>query len=71
MSDRNPEYDFKWCPGCGDFGVKRALEWAMQTYAEETETPMSNSVIVAGIGLLGAAILGGLVPETLNRRDSS
>ena len=28
-------------------------------------------LIVAGIGLLGAAILGGLVPETLNRRDSS
>ena len=28
-------------------------------------------LIVAGIGLLGAVILGGLVPETLNRRDSS
>ena len=22
---KNPEYDFLWCPGCGDFGVKRAL----------------------------------------------
>ena len=21
MSASNPEYDFKWCPGCGDFGV--------------------------------------------------
>ena len=50
MSDRNPEYDFKWCPGCGDFGVRRALEWAMHAYTEKTETPMSNSVIVAGIG---------------------
>ena len=27
-------------------------------------------LIVAGIGLLGAAILGGLVPETLDRRGS-
>ena len=53
MSDRNPEYDFKWCPGCGDFGVRRALEWAMQGFAEKTETPMSNSVIVAGIGCSG------------------
>ena len=25
MTDKNPEYDFKWCPGCGDFGVRRAL----------------------------------------------
>ena len=30
MSDRNPEYDFKWCPGCGDFGVRRALGQAMK-----------------------------------------
>ena len=29
MSAKNPEYDFKWCPGCGDFGVRRALEVAM------------------------------------------
>ncbi|MBT3943210.1 MAG: 2-oxoacid:ferredoxin oxidoreductase subunit beta [Chloroflexi bacterium] len=53
MSDRNAEYDFKWCPGCGDFGVKRALEWAMQTYSEETETPMADTVMVAGIGCSG------------------
>ena len=39
MSDRNPEYDFKWCPGCGDFGVKRALEQAIDTYTEEFEIP--------------------------------
>ena len=26
MTSKNPEYDFKWCPGCGDFGVRRALE---------------------------------------------
>ena len=30
MSDKNPEYDFKWCPGCGDFGVRRALEAAIE-----------------------------------------
>jgi 2-oxoglutarate ferredoxin oxidoreductase subunit beta len=53
MSDRNPEYDFKWCPGCGDFGVRRALEWAMEAYAGENESPMANSVIVAGIGCSG------------------
>ena len=29
MTDKNPEYDFKWCPGCGDFGVRRALEQAV------------------------------------------
>jgi len=29
MSKKNEEYDFKWCPGCGDFGVRRALEMAM------------------------------------------
>ena len=28
MSKKNPEYDFKWCHGCGDFGVRRALELA-------------------------------------------
>jgi len=29
MSKRNPVYDFKWCPGCGDFGVKVAIEQAL------------------------------------------
>ena len=53
MSDRNPEYDFKWCPGCGDFGVKRALEQAIDTYTEEFEIPRTSNVIVAGIGCSG------------------
>lgn len=53
MSDRNAEYDFKWCPGCGDFGVRRALEWALQAHTQEHETPQSNNVIVAGIGCSG------------------
>ena len=53
MSDRNPEYDFKWCPGCGDFGVRRALEQAMKKYLVETEVPVENNVVVAGIGCSG------------------
>jgi 2-oxoglutarate ferredoxin oxidoreductase subunit beta len=53
MSDKNPEYDFKWCPGCGDFGVRRALEFAMQDRLVKTELPMANNVIVAGIGCSG------------------
>lgn len=53
MSKKNPEYDFKWCPGCGDFGVKRALEWAVEKRNTELELPMSNTVVVAGIGCSG------------------
>ena len=53
MSAKNPEYDFKWCPGCGDFGVRRALEFAMQDYMVKYETPMASNVVVAGIGCSG------------------
>ena len=53
MSKKNPEYDFKWCPGCGDFGVRRALEFAMIDRLEETGQPMENNVVVAGIGCSG------------------
>ena len=53
MSAKNPEYDFKWCPGCGDFGVRRALEFAMQDRMVRTELPMENNVVVAGIGCSG------------------
>ncbi|MDA1257927.1 MAG: thiamine pyrophosphate-dependent enzyme [Chloroflexi bacterium] len=56
MSARNPEYDFKWCPGCGDFGVRRALEWALLAHSEKTEQPMSDNVIVAGIGCSGNTV---------------
>ena len=45
MSKKNPEYDFKWCPGCGDFGVKRALEMAVQQRNVELEMPMANTVL--------------------------
>ena len=53
MSKKNPEYDFKWCPGCGDFGVRRAIEFAMINRMEETGLPMENNVVVAGIGCSG------------------
>ena len=53
MSRRNPEYDFKWCPGCGDFGVRRALEQAIKRYLMETEMPVDMNVVVAGIGCSG------------------
>ena len=53
MSKKNPEYDFKWCPGCGDFGVRRALELAMINRLEETGEPIENNVVVAGIGCSG------------------
>ncbi len=53
MSKRNPEYDFEWCPGCGDFGVRRAIEAALQDHLVKTEEPAENTVIVAGIGCSG------------------
>jgi 2-oxoglutarate ferredoxin oxidoreductase subunit beta len=53
MSKKNPEYDFKWCPGCGDFGVRRALELAVQERMVRTELPIENNVVVAGIGCSG------------------
>ncbi|HLF03757.1 MAG TPA: thiamine pyrophosphate-dependent enzyme [Dehalococcoidia bacterium] len=53
MSKKNPEYDFKWCPGCGDFGVRRALEFALIDRLERTGLPMENNVVVAGIGCSG------------------
>ena len=53
MSKRNSEYDFVWCPGCGDFGVRRALEFALTNYTSEHEKPYNTNVIVAGIGCSG------------------
>ena len=53
MSKRNLEYDFAWCPGCGDFGVRRALQVALEAYSVEHEEPQANSVIIAGIGCSG------------------
>ncbi|MEE8045291.1 MAG: thiamine pyrophosphate-dependent enzyme, partial [Dehalococcoidia bacterium] len=46
-------YDFAWCPGCGDFGVRRALQVALEGYSIEHEEPQRNNVIVAGIGCSG------------------
>ncbi len=53
MSKKNPEYDFEWCPGCGDFGVRRALEAAVAQRRIETELPAENNVVIAGIGCSG------------------
>jgi|GEM_PF-123860 len=53
MAKRNPLYDFKWCPGCGDFGVKVALEQALAGRMAETGDSIENTVIVAGIGCSG------------------
>ena len=53
MTAKNPEYDFLWCPGCGDFGVRRGLELAMGDWNAKYETPMSHHIIVAGIGCSG------------------
>ena len=53
MSASNPEYDFEWCPGCGDFGVRRSLEFAMEERIKRTELPMEHNVVVAGIGCSG------------------
>jgi 2-oxoglutarate ferredoxin oxidoreductase subunit beta len=53
MTDKNPEYDFKWCPGCGDFAVRRALEQAIGDRMTNMEIPIENNVVVAGIGCSG------------------
>jgi 2-oxoglutarate ferredoxin oxidoreductase subunit beta len=53
VSAKNPEYDFNWCPGCGDFGVRRALEFALRDYSAKHETPMAANAVIAGIGCSG------------------
>lgn len=53
MSKRNPEYDFKWCPGCGDFGVVRSIERALADRVTRLNEPIENTVLIAGIGCSG------------------
>ena len=53
MSAKNPEYDFKWCPGCGDFGVRRAIESAVAQRMAATGERIESNVVVAGIGCSG------------------
>ena len=53
MSKRNAEYDFKWCPGCGDFGVVRGVEMALAERVNKLGLPIENNVVVAGIGCSG------------------
>lgn len=47
------EYDFKWCPGCGDFGVRRAIEFALADYNAKTGKAIEDTVLVTGIGCSG------------------
>ncbi|RLT35696.1 MAG: 2-oxoacid:ferredoxin oxidoreductase subunit beta [Chloroflexi bacterium] len=53
MSKRNPEYDFKWCPGCGDFGVVRSIELALADRVMRLKEPIEKTAIIAGIGCSG------------------
>ncbi len=53
MTKRNPDYDFKWCPGCGDFGVVRAIELALADRINRLGEPIEKTAIVAGIGCSG------------------
>lgn len=53
MTKRNPEYDFKWCPGCGDFGVVRGIELALLDRVNTTDESIEDTVVVAGIGCSG------------------
>ena len=53
MSKRNPEYDFKWCPGCGDFGVVRSVEMALAERVNRLKEPIENTALIAGIGCSG------------------
>ncbi|MDI6616545.1 MAG: hypothetical protein QME27_07505, partial [Syntrophaceae bacterium] len=38
--------DIAWCPGCGNFGILKAMEGALA----EMEIPSENLVMVSGIG---------------------
>ena len=53
MTKRNPDYDFKWCPGCGDFGVVRSFEVALANRVRDLGESIENTVVVAGIGCSG------------------
>ena len=53
MTKRNPDYDFKWCPGCGDFAVVRAVELSLAEWVNNTKRPIEETVMVAGIGCSG------------------
>ena len=46
MTVKNPEYDFKWCPGCGDYAV---LSQVLKIFPN-LGIPKENFLIVSGIG---------------------
>ena len=53
MTKRNPDYDFKWCPGCGDFGVVRSVELALAERSATLGEPIEQTALIAGIGCSG------------------
>jgi 2-oxoglutarate ferredoxin oxidoreductase subunit beta len=44
--DFNEKIDIAWCPGCGDFSIRKELLGALQ----ELNLPRENVVLVSGIG---------------------
>ncbi len=46
MSKRNPVYDFKWCPGCGDYSVLKQLTEVFEAIGADPD----NTVLISGIG---------------------
>ena len=44
-----PQADVAWCPGCGNFGILRALKMALA----DLEIQPENLVLVSGIGQAG------------------
>ncbi len=43
-----------WCPGCGNFGILRAFEMAVEELS--SEIPLENFVIASGIGCHGKIV---------------
>lgn len=50
MQEIDPQLEFNdWCPGCGDYGILRAVELAMK----DLSLDYKNTVLVSGIGCSG------------------
>ena len=72
MSKRNPVYDFKWCPGCGDFGVKVAIEQALAKRCAERGESIEQTAIVAGMmGVSAMAVQNALAQIGLKNVPST
>ncbi|TFG07827.1 2-oxoacid ferredoxin oxidoreductase [Candidatus Thorarchaeota archaeon] len=49
MNDLGPPTEIQWCPGCGNFGILRALKKALVNLGQ----PAHNIFLVSGIGQSG------------------